>query len=66
VLGHAPRVAVEAAVEFGWPKWLGTRGVFVGMHGFGASAPAQDLYKQFGITVDAVQATARGLVGRKK
>jgi transketolase len=66
VLGHAPRVAVEAAAEFGWPKWLGTRGVFVGMHGFGASAPAQDLYKQFGITVDAVQATARGLVGRKK
>ena len=56
VLGSAPRVAVEAAVEFGWQKWLGARGVFVGMHGFGASAPAQELYKQFGITVEAVQA----------
>ena len=66
VLGSAPRVAVEAAVEFGWQKWLGARGVFVGMHGFGASAPAQDLYKQFGITVEAVQAAARDLVGHKK
>ncbi len=66
VLGTAPRVAVEAAVEFGWQKWLGPNGIFVGMRGFGASAPAQDLYKHFGITADAVQAAARGLVSHKK
>ena len=40
VLGTAPRVAVEAAVGFGWERWLGERGVFIGMEGFGASAPA--------------------------
>jgi transketolase len=66
VLGNAPRVAVEAAVEFGWQKWLGAQGVFVGMHRFGASAQAQDLYKQFGITVEAVQGAARDLVGKTK
>ncbi len=66
VLGTAPRVAVEAAVEFGWRRWLGERGVFVGMHGFGASAPAQELYKHFGITADAVQSAARGLLRKIK
>jgi transketolase len=66
VLGAAPRVAVEAAVEFGWRRWLGERGVFVGMHGFGASAPAQELYKHFGITADAVQSAARGLLRKIK
>jgi transketolase len=62
VLGSAPRVGVEAAAEFGWSKWLGPDGAFVGMHGFGASAPAQDLYKHFGITAEAVAAAARGLI----
>ncbi len=66
VLGTAPRVAVEAAVEFGWRTWLGDRGVFVGMHGFGASAPAQELYKHFGITAEAVQSAARGLLRKIK
>jgi transketolase len=66
VLGTAPRVAVEAAVEFGWDKWLGPDGAFVGMRGFGASAPAQDLYKHFGITTDAVVAAARDLVRKTK
>ncbi len=66
VLGSAPRVAVEAAAAFGWDKWVGPDGVFIGMRGFGASAPAQDLYKHFGITPDAVAAAARGLVGPKK
>lgn len=61
VLGSGPRVAVEAAIEFGWQKWLGTQGIFVGMHGFGASAPAQELYKHFGITSEAVAAAAREL-----
>ena len=66
VLGSAPRVAVEAAAKFGWERWLGETGVFVGMRGFGASAPAQDLYKHFGITADVVACAARGLIGTKK
>ncbi|WP_306890201.1 transketolase [Ancylobacter amanitiformis] len=50
VLGTAPRVAVEAAARLGWDRWIGERGRFVGMNGFGASAPASDLYEHFGIT----------------
>jgi transketolase len=50
VLGTAPRVAVEAAVGFGWERYLGEGGGFVGMRGFGASAPGGALYKHFGIT----------------
>jgi transketolase len=65
VLGACPRVAVEAAVPFGWSKWLGPNGAFVGMEGFGASAPAQHLYKHFGITAEAVAAAARELVGKR-
>jgi transketolase len=66
VLGQAPRVAVEAAVPFGWARWLGDHGAFVGMHGFGASAPAQELYKQFGITGEAVATAARDLLSQKQ
>ena len=65
VLGASPRVAVEAATSFGWSKWLGPNGAFVGMQGFGASAPAQHLYKHFGITAEAVAAAARELVGKR-
>jgi transketolase len=65
VLGKGPRVAVEAAIPFGWSKWLGPNGAFIGMHGFGASAPAQDLYKHFGITAEAVAAAARELIGKR-
>ena len=50
VLGTAPRVAVEAAVHFGWERWLGPRGAFIGMQGFGASAPGEALFPHFGIT----------------
>jgi transketolase len=64
VLGAAPRIAVEAAVEFGWERWLGEGGVFVGMSGFGASAPAPRLYEHFGITADKVAQAARKLAGR--
>jgi transketolase len=63
VLGTAPRVAVEAGVGFGWERWLGERGAFVGMAGFGASAPAAQLYEHFGITPAKVAAAARELVG---
>jgi transketolase len=58
VLGDGPRVAVEAAVAFGWERYLGPIGPkgggFVGMTGFGASGPGPDLYKHFGITPAAV------------
>jgi transketolase len=64
VLGAAPRVAVEAAVGFGWERWLGERGTFVGMDGFGASAPAGKLYEHFGITAPKVAEAARKLLSR--
>ena len=48
------RVAVEAAIKQGWERFIGEDGGFVGMTGFGASAPAPDLYKHFGITAEAV------------
>jgi transketolase len=48
------RIAVEAAVGFGWERWTGEQGGFVGMTGFGASAPAKDLYQHFKITPEAV------------
>ncbi|NDF12903.1 MAG: transketolase [Proteobacteria bacterium] len=54
VLGDGLKVAVEAAVQFGWEKYIGADGIFVGMTGFGESAPAPDLYKHFGITSDAI------------
>jgi transketolase len=53
------RVACEAACGFGWERWLGSRGVFVGMKGFGASAPAPALYQHFGITAEGVAAAAK-------
>jgi transketolase len=53
------RVAVEAAVSFGWERYIGSDGGFVGMTGFGASAPAPRLYEHFGITADAVAAQAK-------
>ena len=59
VLGSALRVGIEAALEFGWSRWLGPDGIFIGMRGFGASAPASDLYKHFGITADAVVAAVK-------
>ncbi|WP_043829925.1 transketolase [Muricoccus aerilatus] len=59
VLGSGLRVGIEAALEFGWSRWLGPDGIFVGMAGFGASAPADDLYKHFGITAEAVVAAVR-------
>ena len=64
VLGSAPRVAVEAAGRLGWDRWIGERGRFIGMTGFGASAPAPDLYAHFGITAEAVAAAARDLTSQ--
>lgn len=59
VLGNCPRIAVEAGSKFGWEKYVGLNGDIIGMDGFGASGPAEELYKFFGITeeevVDAVK-----------
>ena len=55
------RVACEAATGFGWERWLGSKGAFVGMKGFGASAKAPELYKHFGITAEAIAEAARRL-----
>ena len=54
IIGNAPvKVAIEAAVRWGWDAVIGHDGVFIGMHGFGESGPAKDLYKHFGITAEA-------------
>jgi transketolase len=54
IIGNAPvKIAIEAAVRWGWDAVIGADGEFVGMHGFGASAPAKDLFKHFGITAEA-------------
>ncbi|MGH6641486.1 MAG: transketolase [Bradyrhizobium sp.] len=66
VLGRVPRIGVEASVEGDWARWLGDSGEFVGMTGFGASAPAETLYREFGITADAVAKTALRCVARAK
>ena len=62
VLGDTPRIAVEAATRFGWDKWLGNNDVFIGMPGFGASAPAEKLYQHFGITTANIVASADTLL----
>jgi transketolase len=54
IIGKAPvKIAIEAAVRWGWDAVIGRDGEFIGMHGFGASAPAKDLFKHFGITAEA-------------
>lgn len=59
VIGTAPvKIAAEAAVRQGWDYFIGNDGDFVGMHSFGASGPAKDLFKHFGITSDAIVAAA--------
>ena len=62
VLGKAARVGVEAAIRQGWDLMLRKSDSFVGMTGFGASAPGPDLYKHFGITAEAVAEAARRLI----
>ncbi len=62
VLGDAPRLAIEAAVRFGWDRYLGENGGFVGMPGFGESAPAPALYDHFKITTDETVAKAVALI----
>ena len=60
IIGKAPvKVGVEAAIRQGWDAVIGSDGVFVGMDGFGASAPYKDLYRHFGITAEAVADAAQ-------
>ncbi|MCB5203898.1 transketolase [Neorhizobium sp. T786] len=59
IIGKSPvKVAIEAAVREGWDALIGSDGIFIGMKSFGASGPAKDLYKHFGITAEAVVAAA--------
>ena len=53
---------IEAAVRFGWDRWLGERSAFVGMHDFGASGPIETVYPHFGFTAENVAKTARSLL----
>lgn len=59
IIGNAPiKIAIEAAVRWGWDAVIGTDGEFIGMHSFGESGPAKELYKHFGITAEAAVAAA--------
>ena len=62
VLGGEARVGIEAGIAQGWERWLGEHGAFVGMSGFGASAPYEALYAHFGITPSAVADAARNVL----
>ena len=63
IIGNAPvKIAIEAAVRWGWDAVIGTDGEFIGMHSFGESGPAKELYKHFGITAEAaVEAAVKRL-----
>jgi transketolase len=62
VLGKGVRIAIEAAVRLGWDRWIGEHGGFVGMSGFGASGPAEELFSHFGITAEKVAELASKLL----
>jgi transketolase len=57
------RLAIEASIAMGWHKYVGDEGIVIGMTGFGASAPYELLYKEYGFTVENVLAKARELLG---
>jgi transketolase len=58
-----PRVAIEAGHPMSWYRWVGDRGAIIGLDHFGASAPAERLFREFGITAEHVVSEARRLVG---
>jgi transketolase len=62
VLGNSPRIAIEAACDMGWSKYIGDNGVFIGMKSFGASGPADQLYKHFGINSEAIVKQAISII----
>jgi transketolase len=66
IIGDAPvRVGIEAGIRQGWDAIIGSDGVFIGMSGFGASAPIEDLYRHFGITAEAAADAAIAKLGSK-
>lgn len=65
VLGSAPRLGIEALIKQGWGDLLGDNSTFIGMTGFGASAPADELFVKFGITVEAAVKAAEKLVKKQ-
>jgi transketolase len=58
------RVSIEAGVTFGWERWIGERGVAIGINRFGASAPAEALMPYFGFTPEKVAEAAKKSLGR--
>ncbi len=64
ILGSAPRIAIEAALMFGWERWLRPTDAFIGMTGYGASDKAEALYDHFGITTGAILEKALYLCAR--
>ena len=70
VLGTAPRWGIEAACGFGWERWLGpdctSNGAFIGMDGFGASAPGEHLFRHFGITPEAITTAVKRRLAPQK
>jgi len=64
-LGTAPRIAIEAASKFGWEKYVGLNGDIIGMDGFGASGPASELYKYFGITKEEIVDSVKDCLNNK-
>lgn len=66
VLGNAPRIAIEAAGKLGWTRYVASEDDVIGIQGFGASAPAERLYEEYGITADAIVRNARDLVSRNQ
>jgi transketolase len=65
LIGNAPvKIGVEAAIRQGWDAIIGSDGIFVGMSGFGASAPYKELYNHFGITAEAITTAAEGRLKR--
>ena len=58
----AARVSIEAATTFGWERWIGERGIAIGVDRFGASAPGEVLMREYGITAKAAAQAAARLV----
>ena len=66
IIGDAPvKIAIEAGIRQGWDRFIGSDGVFIGMTGFGASGPYEELYKHFGITAEAAVAAATARLARR-
>jgi transketolase len=63
VIGTVVRVGIEAAARLGWDRWIGDRGAFIGMTGFGASGPGDALFRHFGITAELAAQAAMRLLG---